>query len=774
MGTSRLQDFARITDPERLEGETMLLFTGPLKRRNYGSIYPGIPSLHSRVHSATLNGVLTLYDARLALRLHAQSAGGSSTDPHSRPLEIGLVEDALYLPLARAFKQRVARFAPHIFSPNLGIRILRNKLCITPVRSLKLAISASARGWAADSSAGNGVTTVNWRGVLGIDATENLLRALGFTRCMRRREFGAESGIHGVGVRAPALLTFDAEPWGIDGRMGRTCVCDSAQGCAVLFFTESDAEPWDLRGGCACVGAADFDAEPWGWDGGNLARIRGIHGVPESGAGLWGFGLRLPALLTWRGAFGIHGWMARNNSIARTARSGCAQGETKDSERTPWGSEGYKGACQPALIHTDCFRLHFSRTTAARECPLGEGTRPEDAVAGRAAPDVSHGCPPLAACRARLRPSNRLSANDDNVGMLCEAASRVGCFHRSLAWRKTRKWLEGGIKAGSDLEKMARTIHVREHLVLVSLLVPAEPAAPGSNSAAAFPLPPAARLLPLMTRLLTLTYVHGVQVWDASALGTVLEDRGSVVGVVDLFMRCASLCICAAEGVVVEIDVCVFAVADVYGDDSWRRVYDADVRRPRLRPFYETGVLHSLNTRVLLAETTPHALYVYSLALGRVVAVWAPPTSSSVSSNDAHRARDRDREQERDKHTIGRPNAFNVSGKILIVSLQHCYELLRRCYAAATTCYAAATRLLRECYKLLRLSTGSYGLLHSATNSYANPTSCYKLLRRSYAALPTATPLYDLYAAPTSHYPVSTRFYWVLWELYELLRASTP
>ncbi|KAJ7702280.1 hypothetical protein B0H17DRAFT_1127843 [Mycena rosella] len=122
--------------------------------------------------------------------------------------------------------------------------------------------------------------------------------------------------------------------------------------------------------------------------------------------------------------------------------------------------------------------------------------------------------------------------------------------------------------------------------------------------------------------------------------------------------------------------------------------------------------------------------------------------------------------------------------RILLLSrlklLQAPMPVLRGCYAGATRvlrgCYASAMRcyeLLRECYKLLQLSTSSYELLHIATNSYASPTSCYELLRHSYAALPAATPLYDFYAAPTSHYPISPRFYWVLWQLYEFLRAPT-
>ncbi|KAJ7627900.1 hypothetical protein B0H17DRAFT_1285701 [Mycena rosella] len=53
--------------------------------------------------------------------------------------------------LARAFKQCAARFAPHIFSQNLGlsgIRKLRKKPHMTtPVRSLKLAISVMGRGF---------------------------------------------------------------------------------------------------------------------------------------------------------------------------------------------------------------------------------------------------------------------------------------------------------------------------------------------------------------------------------------------------------------------------------------------------------------------------------------------------------------------------------------------------------------------------------------------------------------------------------------------------
>ncbi|KAJ7691409.1 hypothetical protein B0H17DRAFT_561363 [Mycena rosella] len=84
---------------------------------------------------------------------------------------------------------------------------------------------------------------------------------------------------------------------------------------------------------------------------------------------------------------------------------------------------------------------------------------------------------------------------------------------------------------------------------------------------------------------------------------------------------------------------------------------------PRLPPIpsYGTRTNYSL-------PRTPHALYVYSLALGRVVAVWAPPASSSTSSKDARGARERDREQEPDKDAIGTPSVFDASGKVLVVT----------------------------------------------------------------------------------------------------------
>ncbi|KAJ7689706.1 hypothetical protein B0H17DRAFT_1331659 [Mycena rosella] len=82
---------------------------------------------------------------------------------------------------------------------------------------------------------------------------------------------------------------------------------------------------------------------------------------------------------------------------------------------------------------------------------------------------------------------------------------------------------------------------------------------------------------------------------------------------------------------------------------------------------------------------------------------------------------------------------------------------------------AAAPVLLRECYKLLRLSTGSYS---DPTGSYTvlqAPTAVYGLLRQSYELLRAPTPLYDLYAAPTSHYELLRRSYEPLPCFYKVL-----
>ncbi|KAJ7694582.1 hypothetical protein B0H17DRAFT_1199106 [Mycena rosella] len=86
------------------------------------------------------------------------------------------------------------------------------------------------------------------------------------------------------------------------------------------------------------------------------------------------------------------------------------------------------------------------------------------------------------------------------------------------------------------------------------------------------------------------------------------------------------------------------------------------------------------------------------------------------------------------------------------------YELLRECYKllqAAMRLLPHATWLLRECYKLLRLSMG-----------------CYELLRQSYELLRAATSSYGALQPLRHSYEPLPCFYWVLWQLYELLRCN--
>ncbi|KAJ7698720.1 hypothetical protein B0H17DRAFT_1129753 [Mycena rosella] len=93
--------------------------------------------------------------------------------------------------------------------------------------------------------------------------------------------------------------------------------------------------------------------------------------------------------------------------------------------------------------------------------------------------------------------------------------------------------------------------------------------------------------------------------------------------------------------------------------------------------------------------------------------------------------------------------------KLLVTSsyrlLCECYKLLQ----AAMWLLPHATRFLRECYKLLRLSTG-----------------CYELLRQSYELLRAATSSYGTLQPLRHSYEPLPCFYWVLWQLYELLHCN--
>ncbi|KAJ7671875.1 hypothetical protein B0H17DRAFT_1141412 [Mycena rosella] len=332
--------------------------------------------------AAASNGVPALHDARLALGLRSNNVPLLSShacrdlyasSPNAAELTKrrarwirriqghahGLAGDeamrrsSILGALARAFKQHVTQFTPHIFSQNLGLSGIRRpseETSTTPVHSLKLAISAMGCGFE--------------RGRRGYDG-----------------EFGAESW--GLMRRRIHAVHATERIWrGVRGFIGLGYATEGIRRGVVVFT------------GC-------------------VRRFAGAV-TRQSGAELWGFGLQLPALLTWHGAFGIHGWMGRNCSIAptfarrggstgygqrgpaarrgrrrtRSTRHGAARATkevSKERKGRPSDAPTVRGlnareqrASQPALIHADCFRLHFSRTTAARECPRGEGARPED------------------------------------------------------------------------------------------------------------------------------------------------------------------------------------------------------------------------------------------------------------------------------------------------------------------------------------------------------------------------------------------------------------
>ncbi|KAJ7640213.1 hypothetical protein B0H17DRAFT_1149064 [Mycena rosella] len=289
--------------------------------------------------------------------------------------------------LARAFRQRVARF---IFSHKLGLCGIRRPSDET----------SSAAGWAADLRAGDGACDGG-----------NLARALGFTRCMQRRirhgvswdateapgprlgaegrlflpffrEFGVALGIvateriwRGIGdCRDGGASAGAATRWkaafhriGAEARDSRgACdgsVCAGAAtrrkaDCAVLFFTEFDAEPWDSRGGHVCAGrAGGFDAEPWGCDGEFGAELWGLAadlGMAPSGlTGGWG----ATVVLDVRRYTHVYSYGSQP-----AARYGYTQRKMK--EGAGWRNGGYKGQAT-ALEYA--MRMRFGFVCKTRE-----------------------------------------------------------------------------------------------------------------------------------------------------------------------------------------------------------------------------------------------------------------------------------------------------------------------------------------------------------------------------------------------------------------------
>ncbi|KAJ7731421.1 hypothetical protein DFH07DRAFT_1065719 [Mycena maculata] len=138
-------------------------------------------------------------------------------------------------------------------------------------------------------------------------------------------------------------------------------------------------------------------------------------------------------------------------------------------------------------------------------------------------------------------------------------------------------------------------------------------------------------------RLLTLTYASGVQVWDASALGGVSE-------VLNLRIPPSSPAASAADNT------------------------DTDTEGAALHgPIVQAGVLPPLPREggLELGILTPHALYVYALGRGRVVARFAVPAAAPTSAPETGYAYGG---TAGGQEGTGRPCAFEAAGRVVVLA----------------------------------------------------------------------------------------------------------
>ncbi|KAJ7066843.1 hypothetical protein B0H15DRAFT_872223 [Mycena belliarum] len=217
------------------------------------------------------------------------------------------------------------------------------------------------------------------------------------------------------------------------------------------------------------------------------------------------------------------------------------------------------------------------------------------------------------------------------------------------------------------------------------------------------------------TRLLTLTYAGGVQLWDASALGGVAEVLNLRVPASPTVSPSGPVTLSSGPHTPSASSLSALA------EESVEKPKDEDGDSPigMHGPILGAAVLPPvLGTRgkeeagLQMGILSPHALYVYSLALGRVVGTWSPPTQSTAP--DPRRRRDGEEEQEKG---LGTPSVFEATGKVIVVTTHSPPALV----VLGRSSLRALHVILASALATPALSAVSYG--HPSGTSYSSTGS---------------------------------------------------